>query len=138
MIRDFELLDIPSTVKFLEKAISSEPAFEGVSFNAEWISDGLLNLFASKQAKMLVVDDKGIKGVLVGGLNYFLLTGEPTAECAFCWANGQTKPLREAFEAWAKEQGVTRVVYQAFKRQTAAYKKQGYKQFSTIFVRNGQ
>lgn len=138
MIRDFELLDIPSTVKFMEKIVSTEPAFEGISFNPEWISDGLLNLYSSKLAKILVVEDKGIKGLLVGSLNYFLLTGEPSAECAFCWANGQTKPLREAFEKWAEEQGITRVVYQAFKRQTAAYKKQGYKQFSTIFVRSGQ
>lgn len=138
MIRDFEILDIPSTVKFMEKVISSEPAFEGTQFNPDWISEGLLSLYNGKVAKMLVVEDKGIKGLLVGTLNYFLLTGEPSAECAFCWANGQTKPLRAAFEEWAKEQGVTRVVYQAFKRQTAAYKKQGYRQFSTIFVRNGQ
>lgn len=136
MIRDFEVLDIPATVRFLKDTIENEPAFDGVPFNPDWVADGLLNLSNSKQMKLLVLEDKGIKGLLVGGLNYFLFTGELTAECAFCWANGQTKALKDAFESWAEEVGVSRIAYQAFKRQSSAFKKQGYKQLSTIFVRD--
>jgi hypothetical protein len=126
MVRKLDVLDIPSTIKYLESLFVKGP-IKGFKFDKDWALNNLYGIMQAKNAIVLISGDP-IDGFLVGAVNRNFFSGEPIGEVSFYWGNPE---LVEAFAKWAK--GVHRVFCAAFPKQKKEM--EGFKKLCSIYVR---
>jgi GNAT superfamily N-acetyltransferase len=110
----------------------------GQEYDAEIATETLQVLIEGDTSVVLVNDDCT---AMIGGLTYrHFFNTERVASEVFWWAKSGGMELLKAFEAWAKEQGASRVMMVCLhalepERVARIYARRGYEPLEHSFVR---